>query len=332
MIYVLVLLILALIGIIGYLATLPGEYLVRRSILMDVDRQTVFDKVRDFRSWKEWSPWLLHEPDTVLKFSDRASREGGSYSWNGKHVGAGKLTHMRFDGLNKIEQRIEFTRPFKSVCDVWWEFADVNNQTEVTWCMRGKMPFPFRFMTNMTRQMIEKDYDLGLAMLRGRLDPNAERPVISFDGEVELAPQLVLTIPFKGGISSMVKAMETGFPKLNAFLSQQGRKPVGAPIAAFYKVDFKKMYFECDIALPVPIAMPPGEFQRKNLGGGRYFKMTVQGSYDFLESAWYSAMSHLRMYKIKQDSSRPTLEVYQNDPREAQHSNEVLTTLYFPLR
>lgn len=332
MIYVLVLLILVLIGVLVYLATLPGEYLVRRSLLMSVDRQAVFDKVRDLRSWKDWSPWLLHEPGTLLQFSDGASREGGSYTWNGQRVGAGKLTHVRFDGLNRIEQRIEFTRPFKSVCDVWWEFDDVNNQTEVTWCMRGRMPFLFRFMTNMTRMMIEKDYDLGLAMLRGQLDPNAERPVISFDGVIEREAQTVLTIPFKGGISSMVTAMERGFPALEYYVAEIGQRPVAPQFAAYYKVDTKSMYFECDMALPVAAETPAGEFERKELGGGRYFRVSVQGSYDFLESAWYSTMSHMRMYKLKQDKSRPTLEVYENDPRETRHSNDVRTTLYVPLR
>ena len=332
MIYALALFILILTGVAVYLARQPGEYLVRRSLVMDVDRQTVFDKVRDLRSWKDWSPWLMHEPDTLLKFSDNASREGGSYTWNGKRVGAGKLTHIRFDGLNKIEQRIEFTRPFKSICDVWWEFSDVNNQTEVTWCMRGKMPFPLRFMTNTTRQMIEKDYDLGLAMLRGKLDPDAERPVIYFEGEVERAAQTVLTIPFKGGISSMVTAMEKGFPRLTAALSRYGERPTGPQFAAFHKTDIQSMYFECDLALPVPEEIPPGEFVRKSLGDGRYFKVSIRGSYDFLEAAWYSTMNHLRMYKLKQDRSRPWLEVYENDARQTHHSNEVRTTLYVPLR
>jgi hypothetical protein len=43
-------------------------------------------------------------------------------------------------------------------------------------------------------------------------------------------------------------------------------------------------------------------------------------------------MSHLRMYKLKQDSARPSLEVYENDPESVTHSNEIRTTLYIPLR
>ena len=169
-------------GALLYLSSLDGSYEVRRSLLMSVDARTVFDKVRDFRTWKEWSPWLMHEPETRLEFSENADQEGGSYTWDGARVGAGKLTHESLQPPARIEERIEFTRPFKSVCKVWWEFEDRDGQTEVTWCMQGRMPFFLRFMTAMTKQMIEKDYDLGLAMLRGVLDPTAERPVISFAG------------------------------------------------------------------------------------------------------------------------------------------------------
>ncbi|MDJ0807957.1 MAG: hypothetical protein QNJ78_14140, partial [Gammaproteobacteria bacterium] len=59
-----ILLAVILAAVLIYLSTLKGDYEVRRRLLMDVDAQRVFDKVRDFRTWKEWSPWLMHEPDT----------------------------------------------------------------------------------------------------------------------------------------------------------------------------------------------------------------------------------------------------------------------------
>ena len=332
MTYLILLLLLVMVGGLIYLGRLPGAYLVRRSLSMNVERQRVFDKVRDMASWKEWSPWLLHEPATRLAFSDDVDQEGGFYTWDGRLVGAGKLTHVRFTGVERIEQRIEFTRPFKAVSKVWWEFAEDGGQTEVTWCMQGRMPFVLRFMTDMTRSMIEKDYDLGLAMLRGVLDPDAERPVIEFAGEVQREAQTALTLPFKGGLQDMVKAMQAGFPKLNAYAEQTGIVPAGPLFAAYYKVDPKAMYFEGDMALPVRGDVDAGEFTRRTIADGRCFKVSLQGSYDFLELAWYSAMCHLRMRKLKLDKRRPTLEVYENDPQAVAHSNQILTSLYLPLK
>ncbi len=328
------LLIIALIilAVLVYLATLNGNFEVERSLLMNVDRQTVFDKVRDFKSWAEWSTWLMHEPDTRLEFSETPEQEDGWYTWNGQRIGAGKLTHTRIRPPGRIDERIEFLRPFKTVNSVSWEFAEQDGQTRVSWRMAGRMPFFLRFMTPMMTIMIARDFDLGLALLRGRLDPDAERPAITFDGELERESCAALTIPFKGGKDAMVKAMTDGFPRLAAHVEQSGGALAGRPFAAYHKVNPRKMYFECDIAVPVNKETPGGGFARKTLGGGKYLQVTVTGSYDFLELAWYSAMSHVRMLKLKMDRSRPSLEVYENDPEAAGHTNEILTRLYVPIR
>ncbi|HYN79439.1 MAG TPA: SRPBCC family protein, partial [Lamprocystis sp. (in: g-proteobacteria)] len=121
---------------------------------MRTDRQTVFDRVRDFPSWGDWSPWLLHEPDAKRHFSAAADQPDGYYTWDGRAIGAGRLTQVRFEEPKRIEQRLEIQRPFKSGSDVWWEFTEADGGTEVAWCLRGRMPFLLRPMIPMVREMI----------------------------------------------------------------------------------------------------------------------------------------------------------------------------------
>jgi effector-binding domain-containing protein len=274
----------------------------------------------------------LHEPDAKLRFSSDADQPGGSYSWDGQYIGAGTLTNDRFEGKERIDQILEFRRPFKSRAMVWWEFADAEGGTEVTWNMRGSMPLLFRPMIPMMREMIAKDYELGLALLRGRLDPEAEHPVIAFEGETDLDPVSALTIRFTGGMEAMVQAMEQGFPKIAAYLCEQGSAPIGAPFSAYHKVDIKNKRFDCDIAIPAAAEIASDSFKRKTFDGGKHFTVTLTGSYHFLELAWYAAVGHLRMRKLKVDKRRPMLEVYENDPTSVSDSNALRTTLYLPLR
>lgn len=295
----LIFLLLALAGMVIYLFFQEGTYTVRRSQLVNAGIDTVFDKIRDFKSWAEWSPWLIHEPETKLEFSGNCSEEGGFYTWDGQRIGAGKLTHVKFERPHRIVQKIEFFRPFKSVCEVGFEFAEEEGQTRVAWIMQGKMPFLLRFMTKKTRDMIEKDYDLGLAMLNGQLDDNAEYPVLQFEGETVLESVQSLCKGFSGGLEAMEEAMKQGFPKLMDFIEQQDGKAVGAPFSAYHKVDIKTMQFVCDMAIPVEDGIDAGEYQLKKLGGGRFFKVTMKGSYQFLELAWYSAIAHVHMIKLK---------------------------------
>lgn len=315
-----------------YLAMQPSHYLVRRSLPMRIERERVFAQVRDLKTWPAWSPWLIHEPDASLDFSATTDQAGSDYAWDGRRIGAGRLTNVRLDVPSRIEQRIEFVRPFKAVADIWWEFAEREGGTEVSWCMRGGMPFLMRPLIKLTRRMVEKDFELGLAMLRGHLDPDAERPTLRFTGETELAAQRAIAIPFSGGLQDLVAAMRQGFPDLAAQVASQGREPAGPALAAYYKVNPDTLRFVCDIALPVDDQTDPGGFGVARIAGGRYFLTELEGGYGFLEVAWYSLTAHVRMLKLRVDKTRPYLEVYAKDPSAVQHSNEVLTRLYVPIR
>ncbi len=316
-----------------YLAMLDGHFTVTRSLDITASRKTVFDKLRDFRSWPDWSPWLMHEPATTLAYSETPDQEGGWYTWDGKTVGAGRLTHESFTDEEKIEQRIEFTRPFKSVSRVWWELEQTDaGTTRVHWNMAGQMPFLLRFMAKKMPQYIGKDYDTGLYLLRAQLEPGAEVPRLSFDGPVDVPEQTALTIHFEGQLDDMKQAMTTGFPQLGHYVDEHQLSATGYPFTVYHKVDPEKRYFNCDLALPVPAGTTSNDLVVKTYPGGRYYKTTLQGSYEFLELAWYQAYSHLQMQKIKPQMKRASREVYENDPATVSHTNELVTSLYLPIR
>jgi effector-binding domain-containing protein len=316
-----------------YLASLDGSFTVRRSLVIPVDQKTLFNKIRDFRHWSDWSPWLMHEPETTLTFSDTPEQEGGWYSWDGRTVGAGKLTHERFIDEQKIEQRIEFKRPFKSVNKVWWELEPIDeNTTQVHWNMAGSMPFLLRFMTKKIQSYVSKDYDTGLYMLRGDLVADAEVPRFTFDGPVERPQQTALTISFEGQLEALKKAISEGLPKLGNYIDDNQLSTTGSPFIIYHKANTDKMYFICDMAWPVSKETTSSAFEIKTYPGGRYYKTTLQGSYDFMELAWYQAYAHLHMQKIRPQHKRASLEIYENDPGSVGHSNEIITAIYIPIK
>ncbi|MCU7929508.1 MAG: SRPBCC family protein [Candidatus Thiodiazotropha sp. (ex Codakia rugifera)] len=315
-----------------YLATLDGRFTVRRSLEIGASRKIVFDKVRNFRSWPDWSPWLMHEPDTTLVYSDTPDQEGGWYTWDGRIVGAGKLMHQKFTGEERIEQQIAFKRPFKSVSKVWWEFETKDDGTTlVHWNMAGKMPFLFRFMAKKMPAYISKDYDTGLYMLRGELETDTEIPRISFDGPAELPDQTALSIHFEGQLEAMKKVMMEGFSKLGRYIDENDLSATGYPFTIYHKVDLNCMHFNCDLAMPVPAETKSAEFDVRSYPGGRYYKTTLRGSYEFLELAWYQAYAHLQMQKIKPRRKCASIEMYENDPATVRHSNEIVTSIYIPI-
>ena len=332
LIYLLLFILFILGAVIIFLANLPGTFDVRVTHSYAQPMQQVFDTLRNFRTWPNWSPWLIHEPDTRLEYSEDLLSKGGNYTWDGNIIGSGKLTHELLQEPTLIQQHLEFIKPYKNTAKTAFELSSNDGKTDVEWILHGSMPFFMRFMVPKMKQMISKDYALGLAMLAGELDPDAEHPRIQFLGEIQLDPMRCLCKGFEGGLTELQAAMEIGYPELSNFLIQEKSTPTAEPRAFYHKVDIKKMWFQCDMAIPVADNFDTGKYPIKNLGGGKYFEVAVLGSYEFLELAWNAAMAHIFMAKLKLDHKRPSFEVYANDPATVAHSNEIKTLLYIPLR
>ncbi|MEM7027884.1 MAG: hypothetical protein AAF410_06645 [Pseudomonadota bacterium] len=75
----------------AYLASIKGEYTISRSRLVSTDIETAFNTIANLRTWPTWSPWLMHEPEASLSYSESSNEVGSYYSWNGQFIGAGKL-------------------------------------------------------------------------------------------------------------------------------------------------------------------------------------------------------------------------------------------------
>ena len=311
-----------------YLACIDGSFRVRRSLEIETSPESAFTAVVNLKSWPEWSPWLIHEPDAKLEYSDDYREEGGFYSWDGEAIGAGKLTHVEIRPAQSIRQQLEFLRPFKAVNDVDWLFERRDDHTLVSWEMSGVMPLLFRFMAKRMEPMIGRDYELGLAMLGGYLNGAMPHPRLEFIGSDTLQDFHYRSIPCNGNLRQLEAARSSSIETLRASAAAR----IGMSLTLYHRFDAYAGQYQAEIAIPASENMPESNYQLRSCKGGRYFKMTLQGDLKFLPQAWHALVSHCRMYRIKTDPSRPALEIYQQDPAEVGDSNQLVTTLYLPIK
>ena len=317
-----------LLSIVVYLSKLDGRLQVRRSLEIDATPETVFGAIVDFKSWPEWSPWLMHEADAKVVFSDDYQQEGGSYNWDGKLIGAGKLSHVTIKPHSRIDQKIEFMRPFRSVSQVCWELDERDGKTGVSWEMNGRMPFLFRFMARRMQPVIERDYDLGLALLNGYLNHSAPHPSIRFIGPVELEDFNYWAIPCNGNLRQIEKARQQAIETLTAAAAGK----TGLALTLYHQFDPLAAQYRAEIAIPVTDKMPLSNYTRRQFSGGRYYQMTLRGDHRFLPLGWHALSCHCRMHRVRLDLARPALEIYHDNPEESSDSNQITTALYIPTR
>jgi predicted transcriptional regulator YdeE len=327
-------LLLLVVSVLAYLLSFSKHYTVTRSIVIAKSTSEVFEYIVDFNNWYKWSPWLLHEPDAQTRTVD-GTEVGGVHRWEGDLIGAGQMTHRRIIQNERIDIELALYSPRNSKADITWQLSDVTNgvvpATELTWTLVAQMPLPFRPFQNFIAKMIGYDFALGLALLRGQLDPSADHPTLAFDGVVTRTSQTYLTEHFSGTFAAMRKAMQEGYPRLWQNASNDAARFEKKPaIAAYQKVKFMNGTTMMDMGLAVT-HLDAGE-TGMTLPAGQYFQMTMRGSYEFLPSSWNTIYGQVKMQKLKIDKSRPALEIYQVDPTKVSNSNDWVTLLCVPLK
>ena len=326
--WILAALAVAVLAVLIYLACLDGTIHLRRSLEVEAPVEQVFATVLDLKSWPQWSPWLLHEADAELTFSNNCQAEGGYCSWAGKVVGAGKLTHLEIRPNRSIRQQIESLKPFKSVTRVDWEFEKLGDKTRLSCELSGRMPFLFRFMVKTMEPMAERDCELGLALLGGYLNRAMAYPVIAIFSPEELAGFGYWAIPCNGNLRQLEAARRSSIETLRSNAAAR----IGLSLTLYHQFDPYAAQFQAENAVPVNDNPPPSNYQRRRFEGGQFIKMTLQGDLRFLPLGWHALASHCRMHRFKIDPKRPALEIYADDPGATIDGNQTTTTLYLPIK
>ena len=320
--------------LIAILVFVKKPFSLEQTLTIQTDAETLYQKVLDFKSWKDWSPWLLHEPNCSLVFSDNITQVYGHYTWDGKYIGSGKLVHTNFKENESIEQDIFFYKPYKSQGKVGWKFKPNTSQkgaTDVTWSMQSNMPLLMSFMIPMIKKMVGNDYLVGLKLLAQQVGDNSKPFNIEMNGEVNNPAITAIKLDYKGKFVDMADAMQSGYSKLAA-QAQQNNLTINSLLCAYDKVNIKKMTTECRMLAAVDDASKTSESELgfSSVPAGKFYSYTITGSYDNLESAWHIAMSNVRMLKLKLNTKLPSLEIYDNDPTETA-PEQLITRILVPV-
>ena len=338
---------LALAIFLIYLLSQPAKYTVTHTADIEASADTVFEKIADLKTWSDWNPWILHEPEAELDFQANSegffNKEDSSYTWKGSYIGSGCMTHTKLHKSHRIEQKLEFFKPWKSTCQISFDIAakpDSKKICSVTWNMQGRLPFLMRWMRSKLIRNCTRDYELGLLLLNGIMNPKSKQGIaFSIQGTVEESEQASLALGYKGALSKLGEAWSAAAPKIAAAIEAHPKlTQAGPPLTVYRRMNPKTEMLSCNIAFPIRSQddssissedIPEG-FIYHIIPASTYSKSTLRGSYKYLKIAWFSSFAHLRMKKLRFLWKRAPLEKYLNMPQDSSE-NELLTEIYIPV-
>lgn len=163
-----VILAIAIVAILILAAMKPDTFVVQRSALINAPAETVYPLINDYKNWASWSPYEKIDPAMRRTYSGAPTGVGSIYQWEGnKNIGSGRMEILD-SSPSRIDIKLDFMSPFEAHNMAEFTMKPEGNATNVTWTMRGPIPYKFKIMhviMNMDK-MVGGQFAEGLANMK----------------------------------------------------------------------------------------------------------------------------------------------------------------------
>lgn len=164
----LIIVVLAVLGVLGFAATRPDSFVLQRSTTIAAPPERVFGLINDLHGFNTWNPWALKDPTTKLSYEGPDSGPGAAYRWTGEKLGSGRMQIIESVPGRLVAARLEFRAPMEATNRVDFTLQPEGSGTRITWAMSGAMPFVSKLMSVFVSmdKMVGPDFEAGLANLK----------------------------------------------------------------------------------------------------------------------------------------------------------------------
>ena len=295
--------------------------------------EKVYETLRDLRSWPQWSPWLVADPDAEVEIDDDTTSVGSAYRWRGEIVGEGSMQHFSLDPPRRIDCDLDFVKPFRSHAEIHFELGSAGeNATDVTWRMNGRLPAMLFWMKSQMQSLIRMDYERGLK----RLDVFLECGRIPADLDIEtrpITPDRVSIVGRSGHcrFGDIESDLGTVLEGVQSLVEQAGIPHSSMMGTAYTRVDMKRGTFDYFTGVVASENVDAGnELSKLVVGGHPSATLRLTGGYRFLDDAWNAVYQNVRGRGWKV-GKWPGFEINRNDPATTSE-HQLVTDVYVPLK
>lgn len=336
-----VLLIIVVILFAGYsiwMATIPADYEVERTVTVEAPREVVFSEVSDFKNWEAWSYWHKQDSTMKLSYGENTTGEGASYSWTSENMGAGTQTFKKLLPYDTIKTHIDFDGQGEGYGT--WIFTDAGDQkTTVSWKMNGSSSFFMRSFNVFADQMIGPAFESGLADLKevaeaehqAMVEAKADAAKMLEVKEVNFEPIKYYGVKDQVAFESMgPEFFEKRYGELAAYLGDDFKNLTGAPMAIYHVWDTENKMAEVEVALPANSKRPGDVRVKKNTTfGGTALQVDFYGPYEKTGKA-HDAIAAYATNNNYEITGAP-IEIYVTDPSTEADTAKWLTEVIYPV-
>jgi effector-binding domain-containing protein/uncharacterized protein YndB with AHSA1/START domain len=301
---------------------------IAKSITIQASPEKVYSIISDYHHWPVWSPWLITEPGVKIEVKP----DGKEYNWQGKRTGSGEMKVLTENGPHRLDMVVHFLKPWKSTSPVWFELKKQGEATEITWGMKGSLPFFMFFLTKVMTAYIGMDYKRGLNMLKDYAETGTVPSKLDFKGVNQYPGNKYIGIKTTCTIETLDTKMGEDFGKLSAWAAQHVNQIAGPGFSIYHAWDVVKDKVVYTAAFPVkeiPSPLPEG-FISGSIPAVNVNTIAHIGPYKHLGNAWTTQYMMQRGKEFKHRKGVDPFEVYLNMPGQVP-AEQLVTEIHFPV-
>ncbi len=330
--YILLIVLIFIIGGSIYIATLEANYDIKRTRTLKIPIEVIFDEINDYKNWENWGPWIEMDSTIIATYPEITSGIGASYSWTGKE-GTGSMKTISVIPNKEIIQQINFGSG--STPEVYWEFSEVENGTEVTWGMRGKNSFSEKLYW-LFKGGIEKNmnpmYDRGLESLDLHLTKQMESHSFDFKGVVDYGGGFYLYQTTSCKMDMVDDKMKDMFNNVTKFMAKNKIEIYGKPFILYHKWDEANNTTMFSTCMPVnERIITTGDVLTGFMEPIKTFKTIFTGDYKFSNEAWLAAYKAIEDQGFVALENGEPFEIYKTSPHDTSNPTKWVTEIYVPI-
>ena len=312
----------------------PTRFEYERSTDINAQKEAIFAKVNDLRTFEEWGPWKEEDPSMEITYGEKTEGLGASYFWDGEKSGTGTMTVTESTPPTWQKTSIEFDG--EGGGDGWFKLEEgENGATKTFWGFGMDIPYPMNAMMLFTGGSMEKEmnrmFDLGLSNLKSMCEKEA--------AEKTYRGYAIQLMDFSGksylGVKGTVKFADIGafyaknFGTIMGAMGNQKLEMDGMPCGLYYKWDEENSTTDMATVIPVKGGAPAatGEVQHIEIPKGKCVIIDYYGNYEGIGEAHYAMDDYFKEKGL--EPSKLVMEEYVTDPATQPDTSKWLTKVYY---
>lgn len=337
--YLFFLILIFIIGASIYIATKDGKFEIEQRQTLGAPQELVFDEVNDYTTWKNWEPWSQETDDMIINYGSKTQGEGASYSWSSEKMGAGEMETIKANPHTSIEQKITFKTPFgESTSDIYWQFFEKGDSTEVVWGMKGEQSFmekaAFVFQDQSLEEMMLPMFKKGLDNLENSIAAEMRKYSVSIAGVTQHGGGYYMYITTASKTSQVAEKMQDMLTEVSNYMEENSIEKQGNPFIIYnqWNEEQETAIYSAGFFTPSEVITPA----ESNVLNGYMpkhsaLKTTLKGDYENMEEAWNSSFEYLEKNNLTAHDNIAPFEVYVTGREKSANPADWVTHIYIPL-